>query len=585
MSARTRKATLGRGLAALGVLALVSGVAAGAASLAKKKWSQATTRSFVVTAEGGERDTRRIAEHLATIHAVFRAAFPNLFRDGGPRVPVLGVRGEKGMEPFLGERARRAAGALRSAPLRRDILVRTDLVGQQSLATVYHEYVHLVLRQNVPHIPIWLNEGLAEVWSDLDVSNPERIKVGRPRKTHLGLLRSRSLVPLPELLSADTLSELYTDPELKSLFYAQSWALTHYLTMAEERKHAASLERYVALVGTGVDPIEAAARLFGDLAELEQNLWSYVRALTIPYLILSLPQVAEETVEVRRLTEAEALATVADFLLFFRGGREEARRMFERGLELAPTLALAQQGLGMLDLDAGEYEAAAARFERALTGDPALWLSHYGRALALDGGELDAEPGAAEEHLRRAIDLQPDASPALCRLGFLLGRGDETRHEGREMIRRAVAIDPGEDNFRVAQLAVQRGGGGDEEAAAALDWLLARARESGDASLANTACWEGTLSGVASRALAACELSCTLDAESVSYRDSRGLARALAGDTPGAIGDFRFVVGSEAEEAEELRDTRSEWLRVLESGGDPFDAGTLEELRGSQPPC
>ena len=572
-----------RGLAAFVVLALGLGLPVGAAPLGKGRWSQATTKSFVVTVDSGERDARRIARHLSTIHGVFQAAFPNLVQERGVRTPVLGVRGEKGLEPFMGERAKRVAGVLRNGSLRRDILIRTDLMGQQALTTVYHEYVHLVIHQNAPQIPAWLDEGLAEVWEDLDVSNPERIKVGRPSKVHLGLLRSKSLVPLADLLRADHLSELYRDPDLKSHFYAQSWALTHYLMMAEERKHAPSLERYVAMVGQGLDPLEAARRLFGDLEELEKKLWTYVRALTIPYLILSLPEVTEEAVEVRRLSEAESLAAFGDYL-YFSNDREAARGMFERALAIEPALALAHQGLGLFDLYGdGDSEAAAARFERALEIDPDLWLSHYGLARASDDGESADE---AEKHLRRAIELRPDASPALCRLGSLIGREAEWRRAGLEMVRRATAIDPEDFRFRLAELTLLDSPGDEQESAKELvDWLVVRARESENVSWNNSVCWYGALAGHASRVLPACDLACSLEPESPSSRDSRGLARALAGDVPGAIEDIRFALEAEEERSDDHRSYRAEWLQELEAGGEPFDDEAVERMRHRTPVC
>ena len=64
------------------------------------------------------------------------------------------------------------------------------------------------------------------------------------------------------------------------------------------------------------------------------------------------------------------------------------------------------------------------------------------------------------------------------------------------------------------------------------------------------------------------------------YQDTRGLARALTGDTAGAIEDFRaFLEWGRGQMTEELLARRETWIRELEAGRDPFDPETLEQLR------
>lgn len=68
-------------------------------------------------------------------------------------------------------------------------------------------------------------------------------------------------------------------------------------------------------------------------------------------------------------------------------------------------------------------------------------------------------------------------------------------------------------------------------------------------------------------------------------RDSRGLARALSGDIPGAIADFQFYVDwMKARGGSGGRiTTRAAWIAALQAVADPaevFDEETLKELRG-----
>jgi tetratricopeptide (TPR) repeat protein len=100
----------------------------------------------------------------------------------------------------------------------------------------------------------------------------------------------------------------------------------------------------------------------------------------------------------------------------------------------------------------------------------------------------------------------------------------------------------------------------------------------------NSVCRWGSLSGAAAEVLPACERAVALAPEDGGTRDSRGLARALTGDTQGAIEDFAFAVqwAEEGNEDESFIASRQAWIADLKAGKDPatiFTPAVLEELR------
>jgi len=95
----------------------------------------------------------------------------------------------------------------------------------------------------------------------------------------------------------------------------------------------------------------------------------------------------------------------------------------------------------------------------------------------------------------------------------------------------------------------------------------------------NTICWWGALAGVPDSAMPACERAIELasDENLAGHRDSRGLARALVGDTAGALEDFRAYV--EARPAgHEVAGVRRDWIAAFEVGRDPLDFLTLADI-------
>jgi tetratricopeptide (TPR) repeat protein len=109
----------------------------------------------------------------------------------------------------------------------------------------------------------------------------------------------------------------------------------------------------------------------------------------------------------------------------------------------------------------------------------------------------------------------------------------------------------------------------DLEQAVAADADFARAQ--------NNYCWYGSLLGQAAEVMESCERGVALEPDNPSYRDSRGLARALTGDYPGAVDDFSFYLA--ALESRGIEDqTRAAWIAELEAGQNPFDEAALQAL-------
>src|SRR5262249_5651505 len=109
--------------------------------------------------------------------------------------------------------------------------------------TVFHEYTHLIVGSALRSIPIWANEGLAEYYATFELSADGRqAVVGGPIATHVVLLRQRFL-PLAELLA--TTASLYDESDRRSIFYAESWALVHFI-VSDVPDGKALLSRYLA---------------------------------------------------------------------------------------------------------------------------------------------------------------------------------------------------------------------------------------------------------------------------------------------------------------------------------------------------
>jgi WD40 repeat protein len=99
----------------------------------------------------------------------------------------------------------------------------------------------------------------------------------------------------------------------------------------------------------------------------------------------------------------------------------------------------------------------------------------------------------------------------------------------------------------------------------------------------NIVCWYGATDGFAKEVLPSCQSSVQHAPEYLKamYRDSRGVAYAVAGRYSEAIEDFQAFVNwaKPSELLTPYSDKRKKWLEELRQGRNPFDAATLKALQ------
>jgi tetratricopeptide (TPR) repeat protein len=97
-----------------------------------------------------------------------------------------------------------------------------------------------------------------------------------------------------------------------------------------------------------------------------------------------------------------------------------------------------------------------------------------------------------------------------------------------------------------------------------------------DAASWNNLCWFGSLHGQAAEVMFACENAVTLAPKNGDVRDSRGIARALTGNTAGAIEDFQLYI--KLSDSDERKKQRQGWIKDLKAGKNPFTKEEIERL-------
>jgi tetratricopeptide (TPR) repeat protein len=417
-----------------------------------QNWVEVRSPHFVVLTDSSEKQGRRIADQFERVRSVFHVLFPKANVDPASPIVVVALKDRKGfqaLEPdaYLGKGRLDIAGFFLRAPDKNYILLRLDVQGEHPFATVYHEYTHLLIGKAGEWMPLWLNEGLAEFFQNTEIHD-KNAQVGEPSTDDILYLRQNRLLPLTTLLKVDVNSPYYHEEQKGSVFYAESWALTHYLEMTDRVQQTHRLSDYAQLVSQNHDSVAAAQQAFGDLVVLQKTLDSYVSRSSFKYLTLATAtEVDDNAFRVRALKLPEANAVRAD-LLAYDQRTKDARALLEVVLRDDPNNVLAHETMGYLEFRENHLEAAQKWYGEAVKLDSQSCLAHYYFAtISMRAGDLNA--AEVEASLRAAIKLNPNFAPAYDQLAAFFGMQHKNLDEAHLLNSQAVQLDPTQLGYRM----------------------------------------------------------------------------------------------------------------------------------------
>ena len=176
-----------------------------------REWIRIETPHFVLISSAGERRTRAIATDLERLTAMLTRISAQ-FATASTRTRVFVFTNRGDVQPYFdalrGFENVDATGLTLRQLDRSTMLIDANARGGASL-TPRHELVHDLLRHADRPLPLWIEEGLAEYYSNF----------GQPILEHISLIRGRPRIPLEIMFALDR-----TSPYAGSLaFYAQSW--------------------------------------------------------------------------------------------------------------------------------------------------------------------------------------------------------------------------------------------------------------------------------------------------------------------------------------------------------------------------
>ena len=438
------------------VLSFVSVAVLWAASLPAAKhetWFEARSPNFIVASNAGEKQARKTAIRFEQIRAVFRRELELASKHQSPVITILAVKDEDSMRALLPEYWLKGhahpAGMFLDNMNQYFALIQLDSAGSDPYHTIYHEYFHSLTAPYYPNLPVWVSEGLAEFYGNTQIGDSE-VGMGRPDPDLIAELKQGGLMPLSVLFKVDHNSPYYNEQNKISVFYAESWALTHYLMVGDKSAHRAMLQAYVNAMTKGATEEQAAAQTFGDLKQLQAALFAYIQNAAFYYIKAPPPpEIAAGDLQVREISEAEVDAYRGGFAAV-RGRTQEAIPILEQAVKLDPKLALGYQYLGFVEYEEKKRAEALADFTRAIELNPKNALTRFLRAyLASSQGGSVGNDEQIEEDLRAAISISPEFAPPYGVLAVYLANRGDNLPEALKIAQKAQALEPGSVIYQI----------------------------------------------------------------------------------------------------------------------------------------
>lgn len=420
-----------------------------------ESWIEITSPHFTVCSNAGEKEARRIADQFEQFREVFHATLPQFRVDLGKPLIIFAVKDEDSLKLLLPafwetKGHMHPAGFYSPGEESHLVAVRTGLEGEIPYEIVYHEYTHAIMDLNVRGLPVWLGEGLAEFYGH-SVIHEKETEVGKVAPYHLQILQTNRLIPIEALLTADQHSPYYNENNRASVFYAESWAIVHYLMMDPDARKRQLFGKFLTAWDSSGDQVQAAQGAFGDLKIFSRAMESYARQnmFYVGRLKTSIHG-DPKSYSSRELPPAELAARRA-FLYVHTQRFNEARASVEEALRADPKLALAYEARGLQAYAQQDFSAAEAAFSRAIDLNSSSYFAYFfdAQARMRRGALLGDDRAASIASLERAVAMNPQFAPAYSALASVYSTQPETYEKALQAGVKAVKLEPGNLTYAV----------------------------------------------------------------------------------------------------------------------------------------
>lgn len=440
---------------------------------AKDEWLKIQSKNFQLYGNASEKEIRGVATKLEQFREAFRQIFPKVKYNSAIPTNVIVFKSDKSFRDYKpvdakGKISNWVAGYFQSGEDVNYIALSTEGEKAETYQTIFHEYVHFLVNNDLgrSNIPAWFNEGIAKYYEQFTIENDQKVTLGGLDNNNLLLLQQNNLIPLDTFFNIDNYSLHQQGNDGVGLFYAQAWALMHYLIQSNNGARNPQLSKFLNLLLSGKQPKEAFGEAFQtDYKTMERELKKYVeqRTFRVQFVSFKTKLTFDADMRVAPMSDADSKATLGD-LLYHTNRIPEAEAHLQNALTLDANSVLANIALGLVKTKQRNFADAKKYLEKAVSLDDKNYLVQYQYAFALSREGMNEGDFVANytgesatkmrQALKKSIALNPDYAESYGLYAFVSIVQNEEIDEAINYMNKAVALAPGNQwyQLRVAEL-------------------------------------------------------------------------------------------------------------------------------------
>lgn len=360
-------------------------------------WHKAESERFVIYSDSRAEDVKSFGEMLERYHAAMTLETGRTVPKPSPsnRVTIYMVGSLANLREIYGDKSSAVAGfyiprANGSVAFSPNIKIKSGGT-DSSLTVLLHEYAHHFLISSARHaMPRWLSEGSAEYFASAKFHADGSVDIGLPNNERAYEISQAAEVTLIELLDYEQYRK--NRGQRYDAFYGRSWLLYHYLRFEPTRQ--GQLSSYWQAVAGGMDSLDAAKQIFGDLDKLSKELSNYGKRRSMPGMRFAASKISIGNVSVTKLSKGHA--AIMDVLIRSKRGvnDEKTAGIVAEARAIAvkfPSDPAVLEALAEAEFDAGNDDAAIAAADRAIAADKGSLNAYVQKGYALFRKAADAE--------------------------------------------------------------------------------------------------------------------------------------------------------------------------------------------------
>src|SRR5712664_2799317 len=287
--------------------------------------------------------------------------------------------------------------------------------------------------------------------------------LGRAPEGHIATLTEKAFLPLKTLFSVDYASPYYNEQSKQGIFYAESWALTHYLILGADGKRRSQFAQFLTALAKGEPVDDSFAEAFQtDYGTIQDELRDYLRKRnTWPTMKVTSReniQIDVRSIRTTTLSEAESDYYLGDLLLHM-NRLGDAETHLKNALTKDPNLVSAQASFGILQVRQRKYDEAVTALKKAVEADSKNHITNYYYAYVLERAETEgtltsqsdfaARYETIRTYAKKAIELAPRFAEAYALLARINMYAGENLDESEAMLKKAITAAPGRHDLQL----------------------------------------------------------------------------------------------------------------------------------------